>query len=109
MQKVITFKTNYNNKLACQCFPHIDIAPAGGIPESKLNDTIIEIRTADNSHPPVKTKLINLIRLKLWQVSDALSYPSHGMDSTAFQEWMITHNDISFDKSMAVYFYQKIN
>jgi hypothetical protein len=108
MQKVITFKTNYNNKLGCKVFPHIDVAPATGIPESKLEERIIEIRTADNSHPPVKTKLINLLRLPLWQVSDALTYPSHGMDSTAFQEMMILNNDITPDKPMAVYFYEKI-
>lgn len=110
MQKVITLKTNYNTKLDCKCFVHIDIAPAGGIPESKMDDTIIEIRTADNSHPPVKTKLVNLLRLPLWKISDAVTYPSHGMDSTAFQEMMILTSDhMSPDKAMAVYFYERIN
>lgn len=109
MLKIITLKTNYNNKLHCKCFPHIDIAPAGGIPESKMNDTIIEIRTADNSHPPVKTKLINLLRLPLWQVSDVITYPSHGCDSTSFQEMMVLENNADFNKPMAVYFYEKVN
>lgn len=109
MLKIITFKTNYNNKLDCKCFPHIDIAPNTGIPESKLSDTVIEIRTADNSHPPVKTKLVNLLRLPLWQVNDALTYPSHGCNSTSFQEMMVMENSADFDKQMAVYFYERIN
>lgn len=109
MQKTITFKTNYNTKLECKCFVHIDIAPVGGITESKMSESIIEIRTADNSHPPVKTKLVNLLRLQLWQINDALTYPSHGMDSTAFQEMMVIDNQADFNKPMAVYFYERIN
>jgi hypothetical protein len=106
--KVITFKTNYNNKMDCKCFPHIDIAPVGGIPESKMEETVIEIRTADNSHAPVKTKLVNLLRLPLWQINDALTYPSHGVDSTTFQEMMVVDNHADFSKSMAVYFYERL-
>jgi hypothetical protein len=108
MQKVITFKTNYNNKLDCKCFPHIDIAPVGGIRESEMEETVFEIRTRDNSHPPVKTKLVNLLRLPLWQISDALTYPSHGVDSTTFQEMMVVDNQADFSKSMAVYFYERL-
>lgn len=108
MQKTITLRTNYNNKLACSCFAHIDLAPAAGIPESTLNTTVFEIRTSDNSHPPVKAKLINLIRVPLWKVCDALSYPSHGMDSLSFQEWMLQNNNVDFEKQMAVYYYQRI-
>jgi hypothetical protein len=109
MTKIITLKTNYNTKLECKCFVHIDIAPTDRIPESKLEETVIEIRTADNSHPPVKTKLVNLLRLPLWQVSDAITYPSHGMDSTTFQEMMVVDNNADFNKAMAVYFYERIN
>lgn len=107
--KVITFRTNYNTKLDCKCFTHVDTAPPGGIPESQLDEMIFEIRTADNSHPPVKTKLVNLLRLPLWKVSDAITYPSHGMNSTDFQEMMVVSNNADFDKAMAVYFYERIN
>ncbi|HEU4574613.1 MAG TPA: hypothetical protein VFS36_06385 [Chitinophagaceae bacterium] len=107
-QKTITFQTNYNNKMNCRCFTHIDDAPAKGIPESVMNDTVFEIRTADNSHPPVKTKMVSLVRLPLWRVSDVLSYPSHGMDSVTFQEKMVIEKGLHADKEMAVYFYQKI-
>lgn len=109
MHKTITLKTNYNQKIGCDNFLHIDLAPAGGIPESKLNGTVIEIRTMDNSHPPVKTKLVNLVRLPLWKICDLISYPSHGMDSVSFQAWMVENNEkLNADSPLAVYFYQRI-
>jgi hypothetical protein len=74
-----------------------------------MEETIIEIRTADHSHPPVKTKLVNLSRMALWQLSDALTFPSHGVDSTSFQEMMMINENADFNKQMAVYFYQRIN
>jgi hypothetical protein len=109
MHKTITFQTNYNNKLHCDCFTHIDVAPTAGIPGSKLEETVVEIRTADNTHPSVKTKLVDIIRLPLWRISDCLSYPSHGIDSADFQHMMITNNEkVNADTAMAVYFYKKI-
>lgn len=109
MIKTITFKTNYNNKLHCQCFTHIDIAPPGGIPESRMEDTVIEVKTADNSYPVIKTKLVNMIRLPLWKISDCLSFPSHGLDSVEFQTMMVGNNEkVNADTPMAVYFYCKL-
>jgi hypothetical protein len=107
-QKIINLKTNYNNKLHCNCFPHIDLAPAAGVRESLIENTVFEIRTVDGSHPPVKTKLVTLIRIPLWKISDALSYPSHGIDSVSFQEKMVAENSFTHDKEMAVYFYQRL-
>jgi hypothetical protein len=108
MTKIITFQTNYNNKMGCECFTHIDVAPASRIPESRLEDTTIEIRTADQSHPPVKAKLIDLIRIPLGGITDYLTYPSHGVDSRSFQDKMVTENQFTREKQMAVYFYKRI-
>lgn len=110
MHKIINFKTNYNNKLDCRCFTHIDVASGNGITESQANNTVFEIHTVDKSHPPVKVKIIDIIRTPLWRICNALSYPSHGMESTAFQEMMILSSEsMNMDKQMAVYFYEKIN
>ena len=43
------FSTNHNNKLACDCMIHIELAPAGGIGESVLEETIFEFRTQDHN------------------------------------------------------------
>jgi len=46
---------------------HIELAPAGGIGESVLEETIFEFRTQDHSHPGTKWKLIKSARLELCQ------------------------------------------
>ncbi len=46
---------------------HIELAPAGGIGESVLEETIFEFRTQDHSHPGTKWKLIKSVRLELCQ------------------------------------------
>jgi hypothetical protein len=109
MSKTIYLPTNFNNKLACDFFIHIDEAPRSGIPESKLENTVIEIRTSDNSHPPVKTKMKDIIRLPLGDLSSALTWQSHGIDSIGFVKTTIQHKPkLNIKSPMAVYFYQRI-
>jgi hypothetical protein len=107
-KKVLTLLTNYNNKLDCNCFLHLDDAPPFRIRESELENTEYEIRTADGSHQPIKAKLVNMARVQLWKVCDVLTFQSHGIDSITYQQNMIIEKSASPDKEMAVYFYQKI-
>jgi hypothetical protein len=104
--KTLFFQTNYNNKLACQCFIHIDVAPKVRIPESQL-ERPLEIRTADNSHPPIQAKIVDMLRLPLRDITSIFSWPSHGLDSLNFKLWMM-EKQTPADQEMAVYFYSKM-
>lgn len=98
-------KTNYNNKLGCHSFLHIDRAPKDPIPSSKLGE-VREIRTADNSHPPVLKKIMALTRFKLGEMIDCFSMPSHGMDACDFINWWKKENNETEGTELAVYYYQ---
>lgn len=105
----ISIPTNYNGKLNCDCFIHIDEAPREGVPESKLKNTVVEIETKDNSHPPVRTVVKDLIRIRLGEITSALTWQSHGLEGYDFAYQKIQENPkLTYYSLMAVYFYQKI-
>src|SRR3982750_3970773 len=76
----ITMATDFNKKLSCDCFLHIDLAPRSPLPEREVIQTIIEISTADNSHAPVLVKLLDVCRINLGEVFSLATFASHGMD-----------------------------
>lgn len=109
MNKQITIATNYNNKLSNDAFIHIDLAPSTGIPESVAAATILEIKTKDNSHPPVKCKLVDLCRFPLYQVVNLATWSSHGILASEFIEWfMEKYKSTHITTPLAIYYYQKI-
>ena len=89
---------------------HIDLEPWDVIPESSMEKSVIEFRTADGSYPPTQWKLFDLLRLGSNQLAGALTYPSHGMDSADFYQWLVKmyagKKDIS---KLAIFFYKKID
>ncbi len=102
----INFRTNYNNKLACPHFIHLDIAPRNPIPESKLDSTVIEIATTDQSHPPVQKKCVDLARVKFKDVSGIFFYVSHGMTRDQYLQLAAAEKkQITGDTEMAIYYY----
>lgn len=110
MTKKITILTNYNNKLQCGSFIHIDLAPTQGIPESVLENTEVELHTRDNSHPPVKARLMDICRLELHQLHSLATWQSHGMDHLKFREWITQQNpSLTIASKMCIYYYQKID
>lgn len=108
--RTIYIPTNYNNKLACDCFLHVDLAPRTTIPESQFDSMKLEIRTADNSHPPVSVKLNDILRLPLHQVAAVFTWPSHAMDKLQYVSFLMEQKKelINTDTPMAVYYYQKL-
>lgn len=102
----INFRTNYNNKLDCLCFIHLDVAPPNPIPETKMDNTIILIATNDNSHPPVEKKVSDLTRLKFKEITGLLFHLSHGMTKQQYQELAKKENKTIDDETeMAIYYY----
>ncbi|MGN6293784.1 MAG: hypothetical protein ACTHMV_13655 [Chitinophagaceae bacterium] len=109
-RKKITFETNYNQKLDCPRFIHVDLAPPRLIPEAELNSTVVEIHTKDGSHQPVLAKVVDLCRLTLDNMNTAFTWCSHEMSSDEYRLWITTKiSDIKRDTQMAVFFYQKIS
>src|SRR5688500_4171608 len=108
--KKISFQTNHNNKLASNCFLHIDHAPAGGVAETLMEKTEIEISTDDKTHPPVRVKLVDLCRQPLYQLSNISTFQSHGLDANAFQERFLSlHPYATIITPIAIYYYKKLN
>lgn len=107
--RTIYLQSNYNNKLACNCFLHIDLAPGNTIPESKFEKLEVEIRTSDNSHPPVLAKLKDILRLPLKDIAAVFTWPSHGLDRFSFISFLLQQNSrINNDTPMAIYYYEKL-
>jgi len=104
------FATNFNNKLACPRFIHIDLAPKSGIPESILEKAEYEIRTEDNSHSPVKVKLDDLCRMSIDKISGLVTWQSHGMTRIEFIDFLINSGkEITGETQLAIYFFKAIN
>jgi hypothetical protein len=109
MIKTIHWPTNFNNKLACECMIHIDLAPKQPVPGSVLQSTIVEIRTKDESHPPTNWKLESIYTLQLYQLTSVTTLPSHAMESFDFAKWIITNNEgVNPQSDVAVYYYRKL-
>lgn len=106
----ITWDTNYNNKLQCQAFIHIDLAPTTIPQRDKVEGITIEIATADGSHPTIKAQLLDMLFFKISQCPNAYTLPSHGLTNTDFCHYILNkHKNLSFNSQLAVYYYQKIN
>lgn len=106
---VLTLPTNYNHKLGCDRFIHIQVAPSHGIPESVADATAIEIKTADGSHPPIRAKIFDAARVPFRHLPYSWISLSHGMTVDQFQNLVLqAAPGIGPDTEMAVFFYQKI-
>lgn len=104
--KVIYFQTNFNNKLACEKMLHIDHAPRGPISLFRLPDTIIEIRTKDNSYPESHWTLVDLALLELHELTTMTTWTSHGMDCADY--WQdAKKNGLTGATKVAIYYYQR--
>lgn len=108
--KTIFFRTNLNNKLHSATMIHLDKAPWASMPESVLANTIIEIRTQDNSYPPSRWVLDDLASAPFARMSKAITWQSHGMTVTDCLAYLReVHPDINGETPMAIYFYKKIS
>lgn len=106
--RIITWETNYNQKLACRAFTHIDLPPMRTPTRDQLQGTLIEICTADQSHPPVYAHIHDLMLLPMHRVNCWLAWHSHGMNEKDFADYMFTqhhHRGFNWNTLLAVYFY----
>ncbi len=108
--KTVFFLTNLNNKLHNEAMVHLDLAPWSDVSESVLANTIVEIRTKDNSYPPSRWQVNDLYRAPFGKMTSLITWPSHGMDQADCYSYLkAIHPDINTDTPMAVYYYKKIS
>jgi hypothetical protein len=107
--KTITVETNFNLKMGCDNFIHLDLAPINGVTDRMARETPIQIRTADNSHPPVVVYLVDLARTTLARVTALVSFLSHGLSRDEFASFIREKygDAVGPATEMAVYFYSK--
>jgi len=105
--KIITWDTNFNGKLSCQRFVHIDLPPARMPTIEDLQKTTITIQVADHSHQPVQAEIEAIIPFRLAEISNIHTWPSHGMNTADFIHWLHQKKQAGKDTQLAVYYYRK--
>lgn len=105
--ELVKIATNFNQKLNCDFFIHISMAPPQPVPESKLGQ-MYQIEIKDLSHPGVEAELLFFYRFHLGSAVDIYTMPSHGMDAADFIQWFLKeYPDADYNTELAVYFYKK--
>lgn len=104
--------TNYNNKMDCNGFLHIDIAPRKRPSCSTILDKLqFKISTKDGSHVPILVELHNINYFPLKHLLDMFALASHGMTAVELCDFLFikNHTWLTFDTEIAGYSYKKIN
>jgi hypothetical protein len=110
-EKEMVWNTNYNGKMACDGFVHVDFKP-GVMPSfESLEHIVFKISTKDGSHPSIKVKMVNIMAFELKRLTDQIAIPSHGITAMELASQLIDRNPnrINFETEFAIYFYKKIN
>lgn len=108
--RTVKLRRNYNHKLSCDRFIHIDEPPPADIPKEVLEKTMFVIHTTDGSHPPVKKKIQWITTFRLGELTALHTWLSHGMDTTEFIEFLHLEKKLHVnpDLQLAIYYYKEI-
>jgi hypothetical protein len=109
--KEITWETNYNNKMECKSFPHIDIIPDQLEPRSIVESRIIKINTKDGSHQPVQKRIYDILILPLKEVPDIFAMMSHNMTRVQLIKHFLSvyGSLINEEKKIGIYYYEDVH
>jgi hypothetical protein len=103
-EREVTFPTNFNKKLDCDIFIHIQAPHRPGIAAG----SVFTVKTKDLSHEPVKARIIDSIHQPLRSLSATFTYLSHGISPEEFKAMILQADPkVNEDTVLAVYFYQK--
>jgi hypothetical protein len=108
--RTIRWPCNYNNKMGCTGFVHIDLPPEQKPLISELDTIMVKIVTADSSHSPVIVNLFDILFLPLKKMTGLITISSHGMEAMEFANFMIKKypERVTLDTELAVYYYKKV-
>jgi hypothetical protein len=107
--KTIVWDTNFNGKLDCNRFAHIDLAPEKMPTDKVLEDTVVQISVADKSHAPVEAKIAHIVPFRLAELTNLHTWFSHGMDTSEFINYQHIKKKVTADTMLALYYYKKVN
>lgn len=101
----VKLETNFNNKLGCDSFVHIQKEPAKfPDPEEK-----VKVITKDGSAPEGVFQVVNMLRYELMMIPSFCTLTSHNMDIDEFIKWVIGKApDLNFHSKMAILFYRRV-
>jgi hypothetical protein len=105
------WNTNYNNKMCCDGFMHIDLAPRKRPTTNKLLDKLLfKISTKDDSHEPIVVELHNINYFPLKYLLDMMALASHGITAMELCDFLFikNHEWLTFDTEIACYSYKKL-
>lgn len=107
--KIVRWETNYNNKLGCPGMVHIDLAPSNRPTYSVIDNTRIEFRTEDQSHPHIKYWLVDIMYIKLKDIPWTYSIASHGLFCFELLSFFQKKYGPAINKEndLAIYFYHQ--
>lgn len=102
--------TNFNHKLDCDIFLHLDRPPKENIPFAELQKLEVIAKAKDGSHPGTKRKLVDIAYCSFGSIPNLVTYASHGMDKLEYYLWLQRKDpSVNSETKMAIYFYQKID
>ncbi len=107
----MVWETNYNNKLGCDAFIHIDLKGRKMPERSQLENMLFKISTKDGSHEPVIMQMYDIIFFPLRDLPDQMAMPSHGITAVELCQKLMNKNHtwLRFETEIACYYYKKIN
>lgn len=110
--RLAKWETNYNNKMGCQGFLHLDLMPGKMLSMDQLSQIVVEIETVDGSHPKIQVQPVEIQVFRLWWIPEAVTMASHGMNQLEFIEFMYSkHKHIRdanrMDQQVAMYAYRR--
>lgn len=103
--------TNYNKKMSCDAFVHIDLKGKRIPHRSQLDNLIFRIATKDESHQPVLMTMYDIIFFQLKDLPDQMALPSHGITASELCNFLFIKNYtwLTFETEIACYYYKKLN
>ena len=105
----VRWKTNYNNKMDCPSFVHIDYAPENIPLRSDLDTTVIEISTEDGSHSPIFKRVYDMVIFTAEYLNDAFVFSSHGITAMElFKVMAEKRSSFTLKSKVCIYFYTEL-
>ena len=106
----VKWKTNFNNKMDCPSFIHVDYAPEKVPLRCDLEATVIEISTEDNSHVPIIKKVFDMVIFTAEYLNDAFAFSSHGISCMElFKSMEERRSSFNLKSKVCIYFYTELN
>src|SRR5687767_13276951 len=99
-EREVKIPTNFNKKLDCDIFIHIQAPHRPGIAMA----SVFTVKTKDQSHAPVKARIIDSVHQPLRSLAATFTYLSHGISPEEFKSMILQADPkMNEDTILAVY------